>query len=51
MPDDGFQSEEELAKVPGVIMLNEFDCAGPTPEVFAFARMTVQRNLFRVPIP
>jgi len=51
MPGDGFQSEEDLAKVPGVIVLNEFDCSGPTPEIYAFTRVTVQRNLFRVPLP
>ena len=50
MPPQGFQSEAEIAKVPGATLLNEFDCPGPTPEVYAFTRMTVQRNLFRVPL-
>jgi Tol biopolymer transport system component len=51
MPLKGFQSEEDITKVPGSTLLSEFDCPGPTPETYAFARMTVQRNLFRVPIP
>jgi Tol biopolymer transport system component/predicted Ser/Thr protein kinase len=51
MPPNGFQSEADIAKVPGSTLLSEFDCPGPTPEFYAFARMTVQRNLFRVPLP
>jgi eukaryotic-like serine/threonine-protein kinase len=51
MPLKGFLSETDIRKVPGSTMLNEFDCPGPTPEIYAFARMTVQRNLFRVPLP
>jgi serine/threonine protein kinase/Tol biopolymer transport system component len=51
MPLDGFQSEADITKVPGATLLSEFDCPGPTPEMYAFARMTVQRNLFRVPLP
>ena len=51
MPLEGFHSEADITKVPGSAMLSEFDCPGPTPETYAFARMTVQRNLFRVPLP
>jgi len=51
MPLNGFQSEADITKVTGSTLLSEFDCPGPTPETYAFARMTVQRNLFRVPIP
>jgi Tol biopolymer transport system component len=47
----GLQSESEIAKLPGAVMLDEFDCPGTTPETNAFVRMTVQRNLFRVPLP
>jgi serine/threonine protein kinase len=50
MPLNGFQSEADITKVPGATLLNEFDCPGPTPEIYAFVRMTVQRNLFRVPL-
>jgi eukaryotic-like serine/threonine-protein kinase len=51
IPPTGFQSEADITKVPGSTLLNEFDCPGPTPEIYAFARLTVQRNLFRVPLP
>ena len=51
MPPGGFQSEADMTKVPGSTLLSEFDCPGPTPEIYAFARMTVQRNLFRIPLP
>jgi len=50
MPPKGFQSEADIAKVPGATLLSEFDCPGPTPEMYAFVRMTVQRNLFRIPL-
>jgi serine/threonine protein kinase len=50
IPAEGFQSEADIEKVPGVALLNEFDWPGPTSDMYAFARMTVQRNLFRVPI-
>jgi hypothetical protein len=50
IPAEGFQSEADIEKVPGVALLNEFDCPGPTSEMYAFTRLTVQRNLFRVPI-
>jgi eukaryotic-like serine/threonine-protein kinase len=51
VPLQGFQSEADIRQVPGAKMLSEFDCPGPTAEMYAFVRMTVQRNLFRVPLP
>jgi len=51
MPPEGFQSEAEIRQFSAATVLSEFDCPGPTPEIYAFARMTVQRNLFRVPLP
>jgi len=51
VPAEGFQTETDIAKYPGAVLLNdEFDSPGPTQETYAFARMTVQRNLFRVPL-
>ena len=51
IPAGGFQSEEELAKLPGVRVIDAFDATpGPTPDVYAFSRATVQRNLYRIPI-
>jgi hypothetical protein len=52
IPAGGFQSEAEIAKLPGARVIDAFDVApGPTAEVYAFSRGTVQRNLYRIPIP
>jgi Tol biopolymer transport system component len=52
IPPGELHSESELAKLPGVRIIEAFDGApGPTPEVYAFSRATVQRNLYRIPIP
>ena len=52
IPAGGFRSEAEIARLPGVQVIDAFDAApGPTPGVYAFSRETVQRNLYRVPLP
>jgi len=51
IPAGGVQSEQELAKLPGASLLHDFDAPGPTSQVYSFVRMTVERNLFRVPLP
>jgi eukaryotic-like serine/threonine-protein kinase len=52
IPAGGFQSEDEIAKLPGVRIIANPDVApGPTPELYAFSRETVQRNLYRIPVP
>ncbi len=51
IPAGGFQ-EADLAKLPGVRVVDAFDVRpGPSPEVYAFSRASVQRNLYRIPIP
>jgi Tol biopolymer transport system component len=51
IPPGGFQSEAEIAKLPGVRRVDAYYVAfGPGPEVYAFARQTVQRNLYRIPL-
>jgi len=40
----------DRSEFPGAVLLNEFDCPGPTREIYAFVRLMVQRNLFRVPL-
>ena len=51
LPPGGFSTAAELAKVPGVVVIPSLDAApGPTPDVYAFSRETVQRNLYRIPI-
>jgi Tol biopolymer transport system component len=52
IPPGGFRSEEEMAKYPGVRVIDAADIApGPTPDVYAFSKETTQRNLYRIPIP
>ena len=52
IPAAGFRSEHELARLPGVQIIEAADVApGPTPEVYAYSRETVQRNLYRIPLP
>ncbi len=52
IPAGGFQSAADLAGLPGMRIIDTFDVSpGPTPEVYAFSRASVQRNLYRIPIP
>src|SRR5262249_5601068 len=50
VPEGGFRSHTEAAHLPGAqIVVTSVDAApGPTPDVYAFSRETVQRNLYRV---
>jgi serine/threonine protein kinase/Tol biopolymer transport system component len=51
MPPTGFASAADIAAVPGVRLIDADDPApGPTHDVYAFSRETVQRNLYRVPL-
>jgi hypothetical protein len=52
IPPGGFRSEPEIAALPGVRVIDAADVSpGPTPGVYAFSRLTVQRNLYRIPLP
>jgi eukaryotic-like serine/threonine-protein kinase len=52
VPAGGFQSEAEIAKLPGARRIDAYEVTfGPKPEVYAFARETAQRNLYRIPLP
>ena len=52
IPARGFQTEAEIAKLPGVQIIEAADVApGLTSSVYAFSRETTQRNLYRIPIP
>ena len=52
IPAGGFRSAEEIAKLPGVLVIESADATpGPTPDTYAFSRETTQRNLYRIPIP
>jgi serine/threonine protein kinase len=51
MPPGGFRTEAEIAALPGVDVLPYGDVTfSPTPGVYAFSRITVTRNLFRIPL-
>jgi Tol biopolymer transport system component len=52
IPPGGFASEREIARLPGARLINAYDTSvGQSSDLYAFARETVQRNLFRVPLP
>jgi DNA-binding winged helix-turn-helix (wHTH) protein/Tol biopolymer transport system component len=51
IPAGGFASEEEISKLPGARQINEGGLVpGPTDNVYAFYRGTIQRNLYRIPL-
>jgi Tol biopolymer transport system component len=48
----GLPSEQEILKLPGARVIPSSDVApGPTADIYAFTRESVQRNLYRVPAP
>ena len=52
IPAGGFHSDEEIATLPGVRKIEgQQVVVGPSPDVYAFYRGTIQRNLYRIPIP
>jgi hypothetical protein len=51
LPPGGFRSEAELAAAPGVQQLPIADLGpGGSVETYAFSRVTVARNLYRIPL-
>jgi Tol biopolymer transport system component/predicted Ser/Thr protein kinase len=49
---DGLGSEQEILKLPGVRVIPLRNVVpGLTAETYAFTRQSVQRNLYRIPIP
>ncbi|MGI8424478.1 MAG: TolB family protein [Chloroflexota bacterium] len=51
IPARGFQTEAEIARLPGVQIIEAADVApGPNSSIYAFSRETTQRNLYRIPI-
>jgi hypothetical protein len=52
IPAGGFHSDEEIARLPGARRIDvDGLVSGPSPDVYAFYRGTIQRNLYRIPIP
>jgi eukaryotic-like serine/threonine-protein kinase len=52
IPAGGFHSDEEIARLPGARRIDAQGVVpGPSPDVYAFYRGTIQRNLYRIPTP
>ena len=52
IPAGGFYSDGEIARLPGARRLDVGGLVpGPSGDVYAFSRGTIQRNLYRIPIP
>jgi hypothetical protein len=52
VPAGGFPTEEAIAATPGVELLPHGDVGlGPSPQIYAFSRVTTTRNLYRIPLP
>jgi eukaryotic-like serine/threonine-protein kinase len=51
IPPGGFATEQDIARLPGAHLIGVAGASGPSRDVYAFERRTVQRNLYRIPIP
>jgi eukaryotic-like serine/threonine-protein kinase len=52
IPAVGFRSRAEIARLPGVRVIDAADVAfGRTLDVYALSRETAQRNLYKIPLP
>jgi hypothetical protein len=53
IPASGFESKEAVAALPGArIVSDEANVfPGPDPSIYAFTKVTTQRNIYRVPVP
>ena len=51
LPQAGVTSKADAAALPGARAVDNFVLPGENEGIYAFARITVHRNLFRVPLP
>ena len=52
IPASGFPSKEAVAALPGARLVSEESVfPGPNPSIYAFTKVTTQRNIYRVPVP
>jgi Tol biopolymer transport system component len=51
LPPGGFATEHDISRLPGAYLIDVPGAPGPSPDLWAFERRTVQRNLYRIPIP
>jgi Tol biopolymer transport system component len=50
IPADGFQTEQEIADLPGARRVDVRTVPASSPDTYAFYRTTTQRNLYRIPL-
>jgi Tol biopolymer transport system component len=52
IPAGGVQSKEGVAAIPGARLISEQDRSvpGPNPSIYAFVKVSTQRNIYRVPV-
>ncbi len=52
IPVGGIQSKEGVAALPGARLISEQDRSvpGPNPSIYAFVKVSTQRNIYRVPV-
>jgi Tol biopolymer transport system component len=51
LPAGGIETEDDVVHLPGVKTVSGWAYPGPDGARFAFSRSTVQRNIYRIPIP
>jgi hypothetical protein len=51
LPPQGVRSEADVAILPGVTSIQGNVSPGPDASMYAFFRVNVHRNLYRVPLP
>jgi hypothetical protein len=52
IPASGFASKEAVAAIPGAKLVSDQDVyPGPNPSIYAYVKVSAQRNIYRVPAP
>lgn len=52
IPKGGFKSDQDVAALPGARRIpQEPVFPGPRPDMYAFTRISIQRTIYRVPVP
>jgi len=53
IPAGGIQSKEGVAALPGARLISAQDrlVPGPNPSMYAFVKVSSQRNIYRIPVP
>jgi hypothetical protein len=53
IPAGGIKAKDGVAALPGARLISEQDrpVPGPNPSTYAFAKVSTQRNIYRVPVP